>query len=243
MAKSRFKRKGKTKFVMIEGYIMRSPAWAALTPNDRAAYLELKWRYDGVNNGRIGLGCRELAKALQSSKNTAHRSLEKLIQTGFLAKGKPSGFNVKNRVSTEWRLTEYGCDVSGQMATKDFMRWQPEEKTQSHHRYAQSHQRDNDQSERGENRAHSPTTGTVTPNSAVSQSHQEYTYRYTMGGSPEYPATSPTEARAKRAPQSAVAKPARLTSHKSSLPAASQLDGNPSKQILARATAKNGAPR
>ena len=41
---------------------------------------------------------------------------------------KRSGFNVKNRAATEWRLTEYQCDVTGQLATKDFMRWTPEEK-------------------------------------------------------------------------------------------------------------------
>src|SRR5437773_11628799 len=127
MGKSRFKRKGKSKFLMIEGYIVRSPAWRTLTPNDKAAYLELKWRHDGLNNGRIGLGCRELAEALQSSKDTARRSLESLMEKGFLAKAKPSGFNVKNRSATEWRLTEYPCDVSGHLATKDFMRWQSEE--------------------------------------------------------------------------------------------------------------------
>ena len=35
MGKSRFKRKGKSKFIMIEGYIIRSPAWQTLTPTTR----------------------------------------------------------------------------------------------------------------------------------------------------------------------------------------------------------------
>lgn len=182
MAKSRFKRKGKSKFLMIEGYIMRSPAWRALTPNDKAAYLELKWRYDGLNNGRIGLGCRELAEAMQSSKDTARRSLESLMEKGFLAKAKPSGFNVKNRVATEWRLTEYNCDLSGHHATKDFMRWPTENKTQAHQKDAQAHQKDSRPPERRESHPDRRTTGTVKPIPMDAQAHQKDTYNITIGG-------------------------------------------------------------
>ncbi|WP_420408286.1 hypothetical protein [Hoeflea sp.] len=123
------KRKGKSKFVMIDGYVKRSDAWKALTPVERNAYIEVKWRYDGTNNGRIGLGCRELGEELNMSRGTADRALLGLQSKGFIAKAKSSGFNVKNRSATEWRLTEYACDVSGELPTKDFTRWQPEEKT------------------------------------------------------------------------------------------------------------------
>ncbi|MBB3913872.1 hypothetical protein [Rhizobium fabae] len=128
---SRFKRKGKSKFLMIDGYVMRSAAWAALTANDKAVYLELKWRHDGLNNGRIGLSAREAAAAIgAASKDTGNRSLDNLREKGFIAISKLSGFNVKSRVSTEWRLTEYACSVTGELPTKDFMRWNPpEEKT------------------------------------------------------------------------------------------------------------------
>ncbi len=119
----KFKRKGQSKFLIIEAYIIRSAAWQALCPNERAAYLELKWRFDGYNNGRIGLGNRELVKALKSSKDTARRALDSLMEKGFVTKAKPSGFNVKHRVATEWRLTEYNCHVTGELPTKDFMRW------------------------------------------------------------------------------------------------------------------------
>ena len=126
---SRFKRKGKSKFLMLEGFMMRSAAWRALTPNERAAYIELKWRYDGLNNGRIGLGCRELAAALHSSRDTAVRALAGLQEKGFTFKAKASGFSVKTRTATEWRLTEYNCNVTGELATKDFMRWDANEKS------------------------------------------------------------------------------------------------------------------
>lgn len=128
MSKNKHKRKGRPKFIMIEGYVMRSAAWSALTAIERAVYLELKWRYDGLNNGRIGLGERELAQTLHIGRDTARRALHALIEKGFLAKAKASGFNIKNRRATEWRLTEYACDVTGQLPTKDFARWASEEK-------------------------------------------------------------------------------------------------------------------
>ncbi|MBU4529765.1 MAG: hypothetical protein KUA43_08810 [Hoeflea sp.] len=127
--KKNFKRKGKGKFIMLDGYVKRSAAWKDLTPNDRCAYLEVKWRFDGVNNGRIGLGCRELAEELGCSKMTALRSLENLQQKGFISKAKASGFNRKDRVTAEWRLTEYPCDVTGELPTKEFTRWGSHEKT------------------------------------------------------------------------------------------------------------------
>lgn len=125
---SKFKRKGKAKFIMIEAYVKRSAAWRALTPNARATYLEVKWRYDGTNNGRIALGERELAADLHTSRETARRALGELIEKGVIKKAKLSGFNMKSRVATEWRLTEYPCDVTGELPTKEFIRWQPCEK-------------------------------------------------------------------------------------------------------------------
>lgn len=125
---NKHKRKGKSKFIMIDGYVKRSAAWKALTPNARAVYIELKWRYDGTNNGRIGLGERELAAELNTGRETARRALSELIEKGFVTKTKLSGFNVKHRAATEWRLTEYLCDLTGELPTKTFMRWQPCEK-------------------------------------------------------------------------------------------------------------------
>jgi DNA-binding MarR family transcriptional regulator len=126
---SRFKRKGKSKFLAIEGHMYRSAAYQSLTPNEKVAYQALKWRYNGFNNGFIGLGERELAAEMHVGRDTARRALQTLIERGFIAKAKPSGFNRKDRVATEWRLTELNCDITGELATKDFTRWRPTEKT------------------------------------------------------------------------------------------------------------------
>lgn len=182
MAKSRFKRKGKAKFIMIDGYVKRSAAWKALTPIEKVAYIEVKWRYDGLNNGRIGLGCRELGDELNMGRDTAARALEGLQGKGFIVKSKPSAFNVKNRIATEWRLTEYGCDVTGALPTKEFIHWYPEEKTQSHPSDIQSDPSDSNRPKKGMAAVHSRTHRTVRPDIANSQSHPSDTYRYTIGG-------------------------------------------------------------
>lgn len=138
----RFKRKGGRKFVMLDAYLLNSSAWNSLNVHAKVAYIELKRRYDGFNNGSIGLSCRELAATLNSSKDTAIRALDALAERGFIRKVRPSGFNIKNRRATEWRLTEYRCDVSGELPEKEFMRWMPEKKAQERHKDTQAHQKD-----------------------------------------------------------------------------------------------------
>jgi hypothetical protein len=194
MANSKFKRKGKAKFIMIESYVKLSAAWKALTPIERNAYIEVKWRFDGFNNGRIGMGSRELADEIGMGRDTAARALNRLADIGFIAKQTPSAFNIKNRAVTEWRLTEYRCDVTGEMPTKDFMRWVPKNKTQSHPSDTQSHPSDCAPQERTKNTAHSRTHRTVKLVSPLSQSHPSDTYRSTIGGAVEPAAPSPAAA-------------------------------------------------
>ncbi|MEN3146142.1 hypothetical protein ABCW43_02385 [Neorhizobium sp. IRAMC:178] len=124
---SKWKKNRRAKFIMIESYVVKSPVWPELTANDKAVYLEIKWRYDGNNNGKIGLGAREAAAAIgKSSKDTGKRALDHLAQLGLIAKVKASGFSMKSRETAEWRLTEYVCNVTGELPTKDFMRWSKE---------------------------------------------------------------------------------------------------------------------
>ncbi|TPP07031.1 winged helix-turn-helix transcriptional regulator [Rhizobium glycinendophyticum] len=127
---NRLKRKGRAKFLMVEGFVFTSKAFRSLSTVERAAYLELKWRYDGFNNGRIVLSCRELAEALNVSKETASRAIRALCAKNFVEPVKQSTFNLKTKTATEWRLAEYKCDVTGELPSKQFMRW-PEKNTVS----------------------------------------------------------------------------------------------------------------
>jgi DNA-binding transcriptional MocR family regulator len=115
---------------------MGTRAWRSLKAVDRALYVELLSRYGGpgTNNGAIPYSVREAAKALHVGKSTAAGAFQRLEERGFIFPVQKGGFNCKIRHSTEWRLTEFPSDVdipeqtvkAGDLATKDFARWQPE---------------------------------------------------------------------------------------------------------------------
>ena len=112
-------------FVLLPHFMLNSAAWASLFPQDRAVYVELRRRYNGRNNGRIGLSVREAAELCRMNRDTAARSLRRLEEAGFIEMVTPGGFTRKDRHSTEWRLTTDLCDVTGAPASKAFQRWRP----------------------------------------------------------------------------------------------------------------------
>ena len=126
MARSR-----KTKMlrhVRVYHYFMQTAAWRSLKALERAIYIEIAARYagDGSNNGRIGYSIREAASTFKVGKSSAARALETLQDRGFIVARKKGAFSLKSRHSTEWRLTEFGCDLTGALPTKEFARWSPE---------------------------------------------------------------------------------------------------------------------
>lgn len=115
------KRSKSPPFVMLPKWVVRSPAWRALSANARAVYLELRDRFNGHNNGMIGLGVREAAEATNMHKNTANRAIIELEQAGFLEPGTKGAFRQNGRRATEWLLTELPDDRTGHAALKTFM--------------------------------------------------------------------------------------------------------------------------
>jgi hypothetical protein len=116
------------RYVALNHWLMRTAAWRSLDCVARCAYVEVVSRYvgPGTNNGHISYSVREMAEALNVSKGTAQRALDKLQARGFIVCMKKGAFSLKLRHATEWRLTEYMCDATGQLATKEFAAWQPE---------------------------------------------------------------------------------------------------------------------
>jgi hypothetical protein len=132
---SRHKSKGddKPRYVALSHWLMKTEAWRELDCVARCAYVELSRRYAGPksNNGRIPFSYEEMANALNVSKATAMRALARLQEHGFIVRTKKGSFNLKLRHASEWRLTEFGCDVTSELATKDFSRWRKEKNTVS----------------------------------------------------------------------------------------------------------------
>lgn len=132
-------RKGRTKggtlgpdFVGLPGYMLKSAAWASLSPNGRAALIEVIRPYNGRNNGSLAMSGRRLEKLLPISRATATRALYELVEKGFLEVVTPSSFGCKMKRATEYRLTFHRCDVTGDLPTKAFTRWSAKFKTRPH---------------------------------------------------------------------------------------------------------------
>lgn len=116
--------------VRLHHWMMETAAWQSLSPVDRALYVELASRYNGpgTNNGRIPYSVREAAHRLHIGKTNASGSFARLQERGFIIVMREGKFDRKIRHSSEWRLTEFPCDLTGEMATKNFVRWIPPEK-------------------------------------------------------------------------------------------------------------------
>ena len=112
---------GKDRYLGLPHYLLSSEAWRDLSPNERALFVEVAQRYNGQNNGKIGLGVREAGEALHVRPQTAGDAFRRLVENGFLRIGRDSAFNVKSRLAREWFVTLF--PVGDDRATHDFMRW------------------------------------------------------------------------------------------------------------------------
>jgi hypothetical protein len=113
--------------VRLYHWLMRSTAWKSMPGLSRALYAELAKHYNGSNNGKIGYSVRQAAEDLQITPGTASVHFRILTGRGFIEPMSKGAFSLKERHATEWRMTEFSCDVSGKPPTKDFMRWQPDQ--------------------------------------------------------------------------------------------------------------------
>lgn len=128
---TRNKRAGGAKhWVMLEHYLLNTPAWRHLSANARAVYVDIKQRYNGQNNGLISYSAREAGDALAGKHHsTGARALLELQQLGFIAITEDSNFDRKLKLAREYRLTEARDNRPGLEAppTKEFVRWRAPE--------------------------------------------------------------------------------------------------------------------
>lgn len=76
--------KSKEQFVPIPYPMARSDAWRSLSGTAVKVYIELRSRYNSVNNGDLSLSLDEAARLLGIGKTTAMRALAELVDKGFI---------------------------------------------------------------------------------------------------------------------------------------------------------------
>jgi hypothetical protein len=113
--------------VQVMTFLMESAAWRSLPPAPRALFFEVLRRYNGVNNGRIGLGVREAGRELHIKPQTAGTAFRALVERGFLVETQGASFHQK-KLTREWRITckPMGpADAPTAAPTEDYTRWRP----------------------------------------------------------------------------------------------------------------------
>lgn len=108
-------------------WLAQTDAWKELTGSEKAIYADIGLRYRGPNsnNGKIPYSIREAAACARIGKTSAAKCMLRLQELGFIVAVTRGDFDWKAGLCTEWRLTEFGCDLSGDLPTKDFARWSP----------------------------------------------------------------------------------------------------------------------
>jgi hypothetical protein len=179
------KRRGRASgppFVRLFRFIKRSQAWHDLSLPARCALIELIDRYNGINNGMIGLGVRTLANELKCSQATATRALRELDDSR-LATAMAVGF-WRGKRATEWRLMFHRCDKTGDLPNKS---WPARE---VHLRSAKG----SAGKHYGRSQVHFESANAEKPNErGCAQVHQGSTYRIYQGGTDLVKCTSQLE--------------------------------------------------
>ena len=109
------------RFVKLTYPLIESEAWKWLRPISKAVYIELKRRYNGLNNGKISLSLSEAAHILKASKSSISTALKQLEMHGFIKLIKKGYFT--GRMASEYALTDEQLD--GFPPTREWRQWQP----------------------------------------------------------------------------------------------------------------------
>ena len=110
------------RYFQMHFYMMNTDAWLALSSDARAVYLQIGFRYNGENNGKLAYSVRQAAKECNIARDTASRCFRELIDLGFIEETRHGGLRRKTRMASESRcLTAFRCDRTGTPKTCLFM--------------------------------------------------------------------------------------------------------------------------
>jgi hypothetical protein len=112
------KPRGGDRFVKLPHYLLSHPSWCEMSAVAALLLIEVKRRYNGYNNGEIGLSCREAGVVAKCGKDRAQRALYELEYYGHILLKYSGTFG--NRKASEYILTHQ--PVGNHPSTHD---WKP----------------------------------------------------------------------------------------------------------------------
>jgi hypothetical protein len=118
---SRKNKESNDRYLQLHHFMLKTEAWLALSAPARAVYIQIGFRYNGANNGKIAYSVRDAASECDINKDTASRAFKELVARGFIEERRHGALSKKTRIASEWRLTAYKCDLTGEFKTCAFM--------------------------------------------------------------------------------------------------------------------------
>lgn len=109
------------RFISLSYPLLDSLAWRHLTNADKAAFISLKRRFNGMNNDSISLSVREIAAENKMSINTASKSLKHLQQKGLISLTKYGYFG--SHMASTWKLNT--DSNPGYHPSNEWKQWKP----------------------------------------------------------------------------------------------------------------------
>lgn len=111
-------------FVKLTREMVKSKAWLNLKPAARCIYIEIKSRYNGINNGEISMSHREAAIACRGSKSKSGEHFDALVEHGFIKLNNKGHF--RNKHASTWVITSES--FMSRPPTQDWRLWQSDKK-------------------------------------------------------------------------------------------------------------------
>lgn len=113
---------------MLRHDIIKSPAYLALSPAERAVLIQIWQRlsHNGSNNGMIAVGHETLSNECNIARNTTAKAIKRLEEIGFLEIVKKGSFNCKIRHVSEYRLCFMKCIATGELPSDKWRHFKPE---------------------------------------------------------------------------------------------------------------------
>ncbi len=108
-------------FVAIPYPMARSAAFRSLSGSALKVWVELRSRFNGMNNGDLSVSMDEASRLLGIGKATVKRAFEELEAKGFIKMTKKGSWY--GRMATNWAVTDRS--LKGERPTNDWKNWRP----------------------------------------------------------------------------------------------------------------------
>lgn len=100
--KDRTGKRGKERFMALPHKILACNSYVSLSVHAKVLLVELFYQFNGSNNGDLSATWKQVQKRGWRSRNTLHKCLKELLESGFIVKTRQGGKNKPCLYGVTW---------------------------------------------------------------------------------------------------------------------------------------------